>query len=131
MASVNKTTTLGNLGQDPKVTESNGKTITKISVATSYKYKNQAGEQVEETEWNNITFFGKLAEIAAQYLKKGSSVYVEGRLKTSKWTDANGHEKYQTSIIGDSMQMLGGKPEGATQSAKPIATAPSLDDIPF
>lgn len=130
MASVNKTITVGNLGQDPKITESNGKTITKISVATSYKYKNQSGESVEETEWNNITFFGKLAEIGAQYLKKGSSVYVEGRLKTSKWTDANGHEKYQTSIIGESMQMLGGKPESVAQAAKPVEAA-TLDDVPF
>lgn len=131
MASVNKTTTLGNLGQDPKVTESNGKTITKISVATSYKYKNQAGEQVEETEWNNISFFGKLAEIAAQYLKKGSSVYVEGRLKTTKWTDANGHEKYQTSIIGESMQMLGSKTEGAVKPVKAVSPSQLEEDIPF
>lgn len=110
MASVNKVIVVGNLGRDPEVryTQS-GEPVTNITVATSSKYKNKSGEMVEDTEWHRITFFGKLAEIAGQYLKKGKSVYVEGRLKTTKYTDKDGVEKYQTGIIANEMQMLGGK----------------------
>jgi single-strand DNA-binding protein len=87
-----------------------GDALTNISVATSDRYKDKAtGEMKEITEWHRITFFGKLAEIAGQYLKKGSQVYVEGKLKTRKYTDQAGVEKYSTEIVADSMQMLGGK----------------------
>jgi len=127
-----------------------GDAVTNISVATSDRYKDkQTGEMKETTEWHRVAFFGKLAEIAGQYLKKGSQVYVEGRLRTRKWTDAGGQEKYSTEIVAETMQMLGGKPVGgsgdggesyarskpAEQSAPASSNAASLgamdDDIPF
>ena len=113
MASVNKVILVGNLGQDPEVRYlPSGDAVANITLATSSKYKNKTGEMVEETEWHRVTFFGKLAEIVGQYLKKGRSVYVEGRIKTRKYTDKDGVEKYATDIIANEMQMLGGR-EGA------------------
>lgn len=111
MASVNKVIIVGNLGRDPETRYTpSGDCISNIAVATSYKSKDKnTGEQKEQTEWHRISFFGKLAEIVGQYLKKGSSVYVEGRLQTRKYTDKDGIERYTTDIIADSMQMLGGK----------------------
>jgi single-strand DNA-binding protein len=110
MASVNKVILVGNLGRDPEVRYlPNGNAVANVTIATSSKYKNQAGEMVEETEWHRVTFFGKLAEIVGQYLKKGRSVYVEGRIKTRKYTDKDGVEKYATDIIANEMQMLGGR----------------------
>lgn len=111
MASVNKVTILGNLGRDPEVRYMpSGDPIANIAVATSYKQKDKnTGEQKEITEWHRISFFGRLAEIAGQYLKKGSSVYVEGRLQTRKYTDKDGIEKFATDIIAENLQMLGGK----------------------
>lgn len=109
MASVNKVIIVGNLGRDPEIRYMpSGDAIANIAVATSFKSKDQnTGEQKETTEWHRITFFGRLAEIVGQYLKKGSSVYVEGRLQTRKYTDKDGVEKYATDIIAESMQMLG------------------------
>jgi single-strand DNA-binding protein len=114
MASVNKVIILGNLGRDPEVRYMpSGDAIANIAVATSFKSKDKTtGEQKESTEWHRITFFGRLAEIAGQYLKKGSSVYVEGRLQTRKYTDKDGVEKYATDIIAEQMQMLGGRSGG-------------------
>jgi single-strand DNA-binding protein len=110
MASVNKVILVGNLGRDPEIRYMpSGEPIANIALATSRKYKNKVGEMVEETEWHRITFFGKLAEIVGQYMKKGSSMYVEGRLKTDKYTDKDGIEKYSTVIVGNEMQMLGGR----------------------
>jgi single-strand DNA-binding protein len=111
MASVNKVIIVGNIGRDPETRVlPSGDALTNISVATSDRYKDKAtGEMKETTEWHRITFFGKLAEIAGQYLKKGSQVYVEGKLRTRKYTDQAGVEKYSTEIVADSMQMLGGK----------------------
>ena len=139
MASVNKVILVGNLGRDPEVRYMpSGDAVANIAIATSSKYKNKAGEQVEETEWHRVSFFGKLAEIAGQYLKKGSSVYIEGKLKTRKYTDKDGVEKYATDIIADQMQMLGGKPEGApaerpaprpAEAPKPAAGASGFDDM--
>jgi len=120
MASVNKVILVGNLGRDPEVRYlPNGNAVANVTIATSSKYKNQAGEMVEETEWHRVTFFGKLAEIVGQYLKKGRSIYVEGRIKTRKYTDKDGVEKYATDIIANEMQMLGGRegmgePSGAS-----------------
>ncbi|HET7772322.1 MAG TPA: single-stranded DNA-binding protein [Burkholderiaceae bacterium] len=151
MASVNKVIIVGNLGRDPEVRYTpDGSAITKVSLATTSKYKNKAGEMVEETEWHRVTFFGRLAEIAGEYLKKGRSVYVEGRLKTSKYTDKDGVEKYSTDIIANEMQMLGSRDSGSseggddgfqqsakpTQQARPAAKKPASladmdDDIPF
>ena len=112
MASVNKVIIVGNLGRDPEIRYMpSGDAIANIAVATSYKSKDRnTGEQKEQTEWHRISFFGRLAEIVGEYLKKGSSVYVEGRLQTRKYTDKDGVEKYATDIIAEQMQMLGGRP---------------------
>jgi single-strand DNA-binding protein len=113
MASVNKVILVGNLGRDPEIRYlPSGEQVANVTIATSSKYKNKTGEMVEETEWHRVTFFGKLAEIVGQYLKKGRSVYVEGRIKTRKYTDKDGVEKYATDIIANEMQMLGSR-EGA------------------
>ena len=110
MASVNKVLLVGNLGRDPEVRYTpDNNAITNISVATTDRYKDKnTGEQKEITEWHRVVFFNRLAEIAGEYLKKGSQVYIEGRLRTRNWTDKSGVEKYTTEIIADQMQMLGG-----------------------
>jgi single-strand DNA-binding protein len=151
MASVNKVIIVGNIGRDPETRYMpSGDAVTNISVATSDRYKDkQTGEMKETTEWHRVAFFGKLAEIAGQYLKKGSQVYVEGRLRTRKWADVSGQEKYSTEIVADSMQMLGSKMSGGgeggesysrpksadSSNSAPAPTAASLgamdDDIPF
>ena len=111
MASVNKVIIVGTLGRDPEIRYMpSGDAIANIAVATSYTSKDRnTGEQKELTEWHRISFFGRLAEIVGQYLKKGSSVYVEGRLQTRKYTDKDGIERYATDIIAENMQMLGGR----------------------
>jgi single-strand DNA-binding protein len=110
MASVNKVILIGNLGRDPETRYMpDGGAITNISIATTDTWKDKAGEKQEKTEWHRVAFFGKLAEIAGEYLKKGSQVYVEGRLQTRKWTDKEGQEKYSTEIVADRMQMLGSR----------------------
>ncbi len=152
MASVNKVIIVGNMGRDPEVRYMpNGDAVANIAVATSYKKKAQnGGEATEITEWHRITFFGKLAEIVEKYTSKGSSVYVEGRLQTRKYTDKDGVEKYATDIIAENMQLLGGKQQdgggqqaapaqrqapqqqgGAARPAARPAPAPMDDDIPF
>jgi single-strand DNA-binding protein len=152
MASVNKVIIVGNLGRDPEVRYMpSGDAVTNIAVATTERYKDkQSGEQKEITEWHRIVFFNRLAEVAGEYLKKGSSVYVEGRLTTRKWTDKDGIERYTTEIKADSMQMLGGRssagggsePYDAPAASRPASTpaaskpAPATmddldDDIPF
>lgn len=111
MASVNKVIIVGNLGRDPEVRYSaSGDAMCNITVATTDTWKDKAtGERKEATEWHRISFFGRLAEIAGQYLKKGSQVYVEGSLRTRKWTDKEGQERYTTEIRADEMKMLGGR----------------------
>lgn len=111
MASVNKVILIGNLGKDPETRYmSNGDAVTNISLATTDVWKDKSGEKQEKTEWHRITFYRKLAEIAGEYLKKGRSVYVEGRLETRKWTDKNGIDRYTTEIIATDMKMLGSRP---------------------
>ncbi|WP_317915376.1 single-stranded DNA-binding protein, partial [Cupriavidus sp. TKC] len=114
MASVNKVILVGNLGADPETRYMpSGDAVTNIRLATTDRYKDkQSGEFKEATEWHRIAFFGKLAEIAGQYLRKGSSVYIEGRIRTRKWQDQSGQEKYSTEIVADQMQMLGGRGQG-------------------
>lgn len=143
MASINKVIVIGNVGKDPEARSlPSGDAVSNLSLATTDKYKDKStGEIKENTEWHRVAFFGKLAEIVNQYVKKGSQIYVEGRLRTRKWTDASGVEKYSTEIIGETMQMLGGKPAGAGGNAgTPTHMAPSQpatdlgkmdDDIPF
>ena len=111
MASVNKVIIVGNLGRDPETRYMpNGDAVTNIAVATTESWKDKnTGEKKELTEWHRITFYRKLAEIAGQYLKKGSQVYVEGKLQTRKWTDKENVERYTTEVIADSMQMLGSR----------------------
>ena len=115
MASVNKVILIGNLGKDPEVRYMpSGSAICNVTIATSRQWKDKtSGERQEETEWHRVVFYDRLAEIAGEYLKKGRPVYVEGRLKTRKWTDKDGVEKYTTEIIADQMQLLGGR-EGGT-----------------
>jgi single-strand DNA-binding protein len=154
MASVNKVIVVGNLGADPETRYlPSGEAVTNIRVATTDRWKDKAsGEMKEATEWHRIAFFGRLAEIAGEYLKKGSQVYVEGSLRTRKWQDKDGNDRYSTEIRGDVMQMLGsragsGEPRGAAsgEPAEPRSEAPSrpaakkpagkfddmADDIPF
>jgi single-strand DNA-binding protein len=157
MASVNKVILVGNLGRDPETRYMpDGGAIANISVATTDVWKDKNGEKQEKTEWHRVAFFGKLAEIAGEYLKKGSQVYVEGRLQTRKWQDKEGVDKYTTEIVADRMQMLGSRQgagggaaggereapeprEGSTArpAGKPAAKAAGgkfddfEDDIPF
>jgi single-strand DNA-binding protein len=114
MASVNKVILIGNLGRDPEVRYSpDGAAIANLSVATTSSWKDKAtGERKDETEWHRVVFYGRTAEVAGEYLKKGKPVYIEGRLKTRKWTDKEGQDKYTTEIVGDTMQMLGGREGG-------------------
>ena len=107
---INKVILVGNLGNDPETRYTQGgMAITRISLATTSVRKDKDGNQIEETQWHRVVFFGKLAEIAGEYLKKGSQIYVEGSLRTRKWTDKDGQEKYTTEIRGDAMQMLGSR----------------------
>lgn len=111
MASLNKVILIGNLGKDPETRYApSGDAICNITVATSETWKDKAtGEKKEQTEWHRVVFFGRLAEIAAQYLRKGSQIYVEGRLQTRKWQDKDGNDRYTTEIRGDEMKMLGSR----------------------
>ena len=116
MASINKVIIIGNLGRDPEVRYTpNGSAICNIGVATTRNWKNKdSGERQEETEWHRVTMFDRLAEIAGEYLKKGRPVYIEGRLRTRKWTDKDGVEKYTTEIVAEQMQLLGGREGGGS-----------------
>lgn len=162
MASLNKVQIIGNLGRDPEVRYTpNGNAVCNVSVATTRQWKNKdSGDRQEETEWHRVVFYDRLAEIAGEYLKKGRSVYVEGRLKTRKWQDKEGKDQYTTEIIATEMQMLGGRegmgggagderggeeyserPQRAAPAARPAASKPASkpatgfdamdDDIPF
>jgi single-strand DNA-binding protein len=115
MASVNKVILVGNLGADPETRYlPSGDAVSNIRLATTDRFKDKAsGEMKEATEWHRVAFFGRLAEIVNEYLKKGSSVYIEGKIRTRKWTDPAGVEKYSTEIVADQMQMLGGRTTGA------------------
>jgi len=108
MASVNKVILLGNLGRDPETRyTTGGDAVTNLRIATTETWKDKSGEKQEKTEWHSVVLFGRQAEIAGEYLKKGRSVYIEGRLQTRKYTDKEGVEKYSTEIVGDRMQLLG------------------------
>jgi single-strand DNA-binding protein len=131
MASVNKVIILGNLGRDPETRYMpSGDALATLSIATTDSWKDKAtGDKKETTEWHRVVFFGKLAEIAGKYLKKGSAVYIEGSLHTRKYTDKDGIEKYATDIKADMMQMLGDR-QGAAQVQASTGLPPN-DDIPF
>jgi single-strand DNA-binding protein len=148
MASVNKVILIGNLGADPETRYlPSGDAITNIRIATTEAWKDKGGEKQEHTEWHRIAFFGKQAEIAGQYLKKGSPVYVEGRIRTRKWQDKDGQDRYSTEIVADRMQLLGTRTGGTESVGREPAAAASAgkpaaprrddswksveDDIPF
>ena len=141
---VNKVILIGNLGRDPEVRYSpNGGAIANITLATSDSWKDKnTGEQVEKTEWHRVVFFRRLAEIAGEYLKKGSKVYIEGKLQTRKWQDKEGNDRYTTEVVANEMQMLdsrGGSAsygQGEPAAAQPMSQEPAPagdfdDDIPF
>ena len=157
---INKVILIGNLGADPETRAMpSGTTVANLRVATSESWRDkQTGEQQERTEWHRVALFGRLAEIAGEYLRKGSQVYIEGSLRTRKWQDKQGNERYSTEIIGNDLQMLGGRgggagaapmggsPEGASRGATAGGGAPAFaeesgggggkgddfdDDIPF
>lgn len=132
MASVNKVVLICTLGKDPDVRQTqNGTAICNLSAATSRKYKDTQGGMQEETEWHRISLFGKMAELAGQYLSKGSSVYIEGRLHTRKYTDKEGIDRYVTEIIGENMQFLDKKP-ATVRSTNVRKTSPAPEeDCPF
>lgn len=110
MASVNKVILIGNLGADPETRFlPSGDAVANIRIATTENWKDKSGEKQEHTEWHRISFFGKLAEIAGEYLKKGSPVYIEGRIRTRKWQDKEGQDRYSTEIVADRMQLLGSR----------------------
>lgn len=126
MASVNRVTLVGNLGKDPETRYMpSGAGVTSVSLATSRKWKDkESGEQKEETTWHNLVFIGRLAEVAAQYLKKGSQVYVEGRISVRKWQDRDGRDRYTTEIVVNDMQMLGGRQAPAEPEPEERPSAP-------
>ena len=118
--SVNKVILVGRLGKDPEQRfMPNGEAVTNATLATSENWKDKSGEKQEKTEWHNLTFYRRLAEIAGEFLKKGSMIYVEGKLATRKWQDKEGKDRYTTDIIVGEMQMLGGKPSGDQESGRP------------
>jgi single-strand DNA-binding protein len=121
---INKVILIGNLGADPETRAMpSGTTVANLRVATSESWRDkQTGEQQERTEWHRVAFFGRLAEIAGEYLRKGSQVYIEGSLRTRKWQDKQGNERYSTEIIGNDLQMLGGRAGGA--GAAPMGGSP-------
>ena len=128
MASVNKVILLGNLGRDPETRyTTNGDAVTNLRIATSEQWKDKSGEKQERTEWHSVVLFGRQAEVAGEYLKKGRSVYIEGRLQTRKYTDKEGVEKYATEIVADRMQLIGGARDGGGGSGgdAEFASAPS------
>ncbi len=131
MASVNKVILIGNLGRDPEVRYMpSGDAVANISIATTETWKDKNGEKQEKTEWHRVAMFGKTAEIAGEYLKKGSQVYIEGRLETRKWTDKDGKERYTTEIRADRMQMLGSRSGGSERMAPPEDDAPRAAAAP-
>ena len=152
MASVNKVILIGNLGADPETRYlPSGDAVANIRLATTNTWKDKSGEKQEHTEWHRVAFFGKLDEIAGEYLKKGSPVYIEGRIRTRKWQDKEGQDRYSTEIVADRMQLLGGRGAGAgagsgesmTREPAPAGAEPRAapkkggafdemdDDIPF
>jgi len=144
---VNKVILIGNLGQDPETRYMpSGSAVTNLRIATTESFKDrETGQQQERTEWHSVAMFGRLAEIAGEYLRKGSQVYIEGRLRTRKWQDKQGQDRYSTEIVADQMQMLGSRGAGAAgggepaqaerpagRSRAPVAQEAELDDdIPF
>ncbi|MBN3780483.1 single-stranded DNA-binding protein [Burkholderia sp. Ac-20345] len=132
MASVNKVILVGNLGADPEVRYlPSGDAVANIRLATTDRYKDkESGDVKEVTEWHRVAFFGRLAEVVGKYLKKGGSVYIEGKLRTRKWQGQDGQDRYSTEIVADEMQMLGGAHNAGGNAAKPDAEQPDVEQPP-
>ena len=138
---INKVILVGHLGQDPETRYMpSGSAVTNLRLATSESWKDKnSGDQQERTEWHSVAMFGRLAEIAAEYLRKGSQVYIEGRLRTRKWQDRDGNDRWTTEIVANEMQMLGGRPDASAPARVAESGPPSAppsggefdDDIPF
>ena len=138
MAGVNKVILVGNLGKNPEVKYlDSGVAVANFSLATTENYKNKEGERVSQTEWHNIVLWRGLAEVAEKWLKKGSSVYIEGKIKTRKWEDKDGNTRYNTEILADNMTMLGGKSNAdstspvSSESTTSKSSEDTADDLPF
>lgn len=143
MAGINKVILVGNLGKDPELrTLESGRKVANFSLATTESYKDKNGEKVDQTEWHNIVFWGPIAEVIEKYLKKGSQIYVEGKIRTRSYDDKEGVKKYITEILGDKMTMLGGpkgdstsssSSNGNSKAAQPVGQsfAAEDDDLPF
>lgn len=133
MSGVNRAIILGNLGKDPETRAlENGNSVTSFPVATSESYTNKAGEKQEKTEWHKIVLWGKLAEIADKYLKKGSQVYIEGKIQTRTWEDKEGQTRYSTEIVGNNLTMLGKASGTSSSEGSPAASnSDEDDDLPF
>jgi single-strand DNA-binding protein len=127
--SVNKVILVGNLGADPEIRAlESGQKVARLSLATNRSYNNRDGQRVDETEWHRVEVWGRLAEIAEKYLNKGRTIYIEGRIRTRKWTDQNNIEKYSTEIVGETLTMLGNRddarPAPQPQANQPLQSAP-------
>lgn len=134
MASLNKAIIIGNLGKDPEIrATASGQSVATFSLATGEKFKNKSGEWEERTEWHNIVLWGKLADVAGQYLAKGKTVYIEGRIQTRKWQDKDGRDRYSTEIVGDTMKMLTPKGERKVDTSFDVDSFgdDSFDEPPF
>ena len=136
MASLNKVLLIGNLGKNPEVRyTTSGTAVASFTLATSEKFKNKGGEWEERTEWHNVTLWGRLAEIAGEYLSKGKMVYLEGKLQTRKWQDKDGKDRYTTEIVGERMQMLSrnepGRDNDPAADSFPQSPDAGSDDVPF
>lgn len=136
MASVNKVILVGNLGRDPEIKMTpSGQKVASFSIATTEKYNDKQGQKQEKTDWHNIVAWSRLAEIIEQYVRKGSSVYIEGKLTTRSWDDQQGQKKYRTEVIANQLQMLGGRSEAPAQdnmNQDPnYGSMPADEDLPF
>jgi single-strand DNA-binding protein len=127
--SINKVILVGNVGQDPQVRTVGDQKVASFTLATGERFKGRDGNMVEQTEWHSITIWGKLAEVAESYVKKGTQLYVEGKIKTEKYTDKDGNEKYATRILASSFQLLGSRPEG--QQPAPAQQKPKTTQMPY
>lgn len=134
MASVNKVILIGNLGKDPEVRQMpNGESVASVTLATTESWKDKGGVKQEKTEWHNLVFYRRLAEIVGEYLKKGSQIYIEGKLQTRKWQTKEGHDRYTTDVVVNEMQMLGSRRVGQTSQPTSKSSVSNADDfdIPF
>lgn len=135
--SLNKILLIGNVGQDPQIRTAGENKVASLTLATTEKRKDKTGNVISETEWHNVVIWGKLADVVEKYVSKGSQLYVEGKIKTEKYTDKEGTDRYSTKVYASSLQLLGGRPEGQTSHPRPetqnTSSVPhpiTVDDVP-